>query len=385
MGCGCTTETFSIVPQTLQSRAMCLPRAVFRSLLSPMVFTILVVSTLSTQADSEINSRPASPVARTERLFLTPAHLRFGKVAIGRRNVRTVTITNSGDSSITLFQVIINGTDFTLSGLDLPLTLARGESFTFSGVFAPRSRGDTSGSVSFVSDVSRIANPLLMLELAGTGTDPGQLTVVPAMLDFGTVLVGSLATQAGQLTASGEPVTVSSADISSSEFVLGGLSFPFTIPAGESQPYTVTFAPQASGAASATLSFLSDGQSSMTVQPLNGIGAVAHSHNVDLSWNASTSQDVIGYNVYRGDASGGPYSKINSVLDASTVYTDTSVGNGNTYYYVTTAVDSSNQESVYSNEAQAVIPPQVSGIPGSMRSLAFSRRIAKTDSPSRNH
>lgn len=364
---------------------MCLPRARFRSLLSPMVFTILVVSTLSTQADSEINSRPASPVARTEHLFLTPAHLRFGKVAIGRRHVRTVTITNSGDSSITLFRVITNGTNFTLSGLDLPLTLARGESFTFSGVFAPRSRGDTSGSVSFVSDVSRIANPLLMLELAGTGTDPGQLTVDPATLDFGMVWVGSLASQPGKLTASGEPVTISSANISSSEFTLSGLSFPFTIPAGESQPYTVTFAPQASGDAAATLSFLSDGQSSMTVQSLTGIGAVAHSHNVDLSWNASTSQDVIGYNVYRGNASGGPYQKINSVLDASTVYTDTSVGNGNTYYYVTTAVDSSNQESVHSNEAQAVIPPHYSGIPGSMRSPTFSRKIAKTDSPSRNH
>jgi fibronectin type 3 domain-containing protein len=38
---------------------------------------------------------------------------------------------------------------------------------------------------------------------------------------------------------------------------------------------------------------------------------------------------------------GGPYSKINLVLDASTLYTDTTVADGTTYYYVTTSVDSS--------------------------------------------
>jgi len=37
-------------------------------------------------------------------------------------------------------------------------------------------------------------------------------------------------------------------------------------------------------------------------------------------------------------------------------YLDSSVQNGLTYYYVTTAVDSSGIESVYSNEVSAKIP-----------------------------
>ena len=37
-------------------------------------------------------------------------------------------------------------------------------------------------------------------------------------------------------------------------------------------------------------------------------------------------------------------------------YTDSTVQNGNTYYYVTTAVDGSGNESSYSNQASAVIP-----------------------------
>ena len=77
---------------------------------------------------------------------------------------------------------------------------------------------------------------------------------------------------------------------------------------------------------------------------------------VALSWNASTSQDVIGYNAYRSTTSGGPYTKLNSGLISSTNYNDQPVQSGYTYYYVTTAVNSQGQESVYSNEAAATVP-----------------------------
>ena len=60
--------------------------------------------------------------------------------------------------------------------------------------------------------------------------------------------------------------------------------------------------------------------------------------------------------MYRAGQSGGPYTKINSGLDANTAYTDGSVVGGQTYYYATTAVNSNGQESSYSNLAPAVIP-----------------------------
>ncbi len=65
---------------------------------------------------------------------------------------------------------------------------------------------------------------------------------------------------------------------------------------------------------------------------------------------------MIGYNVYRGGTKGGPYKKINSVLNASTNYTDSTVNAGVTYYYVVTAVNAEDQETSYSNEVRAVIP-----------------------------
>jgi len=76
---------------------------------------------------------------------------------------------------------------------------------------------------------------------------------------------------------------------------------------------------------------------------------------VNLSWTASASS-VAGYNLYRSAQATGPFARINSSLDTATVYTDNTVVSGQTYYYATTAVDSSGLESGYSNLAQAIIP-----------------------------
>jgi hypothetical protein len=79
-------------------------------------------------------------------------------------------------------------------------------------------------------------------------------------------------------------------------------------------------------------------------------------HSVSLNWTGSTSSGVIGYNVYRGTVSGGPYTIVNSSLVTGTGYTDGAVEAGMTYYYVATAVNGSAKESAYSSEALAVVP-----------------------------
>jgi hypothetical protein len=321
------------------------------------VIAIVFISACPALARDPVTTKSALSNSKKERLIVTPLNLGFGRVAVGRRQIQTVTLTNWGDSNVRLMQVITQGRDFTLSGLDLPVTLARGESYTFSGVFAPRSRGAISGSVAFISDASSVSNPALSMELTGMGSDDdGQPIINPATMSFGTVQVGLSASQSGILSAGANQIILSSASSSSAEFTCSGLSFPVIIPAGGSQGFTVTFTPQASGTVSAALTFLDENGISLPVETLNGTGIVSQNHSVDLSWTASSSQNVVGYNIYRGNQSGGPYAKINSSLDSSTVYTDTSVTNGNTYYYVTTAVNSDNEESVYSNQAQATIP-----------------------------
>ncbi len=94
---------------------------------------------------------------------------------------------------------------------------------------------------------------------------------------------------------------------------------------------------------------------SANVTGINFTATVQQTHSVALSWNASISA-VIGYNVYRSTLSGTGYTRMNSALLAVLAYTDTTVQSGTTYYYVTTAVDSTGSESAYSNQVSAVIP-----------------------------
>ena len=78
-------------------------------------------------------------------------------------------------------------------------------------------------------------------------------------------------------------------------------------------------------------------------------------HVVDLHWTAPPAGDLAGYNVYRGP-SATSLSKINSGFVASTLYDDSSVSNGSTYYYAVTAVDIYGHESAKSGTIETTIP-----------------------------
>jgi Abnormal spindle-like microcephaly-assoc'd, ASPM-SPD-2-Hydin len=246
---------------------MQLSRALNQSLHILAVLILVLVSTLNASAADATTRKSDSYQQKTERLIFYPADLGYGSVDAGTEKVQTVTMTNAGNSEITLLQAIPQGSDFSLTGPDFPLTLAGGESFTFTVVFAPQAVGQSSGSISFVSARSGVSNQIHM-----TGN-----------------------------------ATVSAAK-------------------------------------------------ALVRESLNSVGITAHGYSVDLSWHASTSKHVIGYNIYRGIKAGGPYRKINSELVTATVYTDNLVVDGKTYYYTTTAVNSHDRESAYSKQAWAKIP-----------------------------
>src|ERR1700761_653754 len=55
-------------------------------------------------------------------------------------------------------------------------------------------------------------------------------------------------------------------------------------------------------------------------------------HSVTLQWTPSATQ-VQGYNVYRANTSGGPYTKLNKTPVAMAQYVDIDVKPGHTYFY----------------------------------------------------
>ncbi len=287
------------------------------------------------------------------RLVAEPASLSFGSVQVGNSQSLSEVLTNFSNSSVTVSQATVGGTAFTLRGLSLPLTLAPGQSYTASVVFTPKAAGSASGSISvgFNPPTSSLG-----IALSGTATTAGQVAVSPASLSFGNVVVGSSETLNASLSASVASTTITAATSTSSEFALIGLSFPLTLASGQSVPFGVKFSPQASGTASATFSFAGNAANSPVIESVAGTGTAPSGHRVSLSWASSTSGGVVGYNVYRGIATSGPYTKINPVLNASTSYTDSFVQAGQTYYYMTTSVAGTGKESKYSNRVRAVIP-----------------------------
>ena len=186
-------------------------------------------------------------------------------------------------------------------------------------------------------------------------TAEAQVNANPTNLAFGNVQVGTKSTLPVVLTNNGSSTVAITKGLIQGPGFSVNVKLPITLNPGQNFPLNVTFAPHASNNYSATISGL--GNSGLLVSvPTTGTGT-QQSYYVNLSWNATPAPpDIVGYNVYRGLQSGGPYGKLNSTLDSSTAYTDSSVASGTTYYYVTTSVDTSGMESQYSNESQASIP-----------------------------
>jgi hypothetical protein len=85
-----------------------------------------------------------------------------------------------------------------------------------------------------------------------------------------------------------------------------------------------------------------------------GLVATAGESTVSLDWNNNSEPDFKGYNVYRSETFDSGYTKLNGSLLTDSNYTDNTVINETVYFYAVTAVDTSDNESIYSNKVSAI-------------------------------
>jgi Putative Ig domain len=176
------------------------------------------------------------------------------------------------------------------------------------------------------------------------------------------------------ISAAIQPLTISTLSLASGE--TNTTYFAFLTATGGTTPYTwstssgslptgltlssagdITGVPTASGTSSFTVKVVDSSSPVQTAtQGLSIAIATGSSHSVSLTWVASPSSGVTGYNVYRSTTSGSGYEMINMFTVAALSYSDATVLNGVTYFYVTTAIDADGDESTYSNEVQMAIP-----------------------------
>jgi hypothetical protein len=283
------------------------------------------------------------------QLAASPGTIAFGNVAVNGSTSQTVTLSNAGSASVIISQATASGAGFSLSGLNVPATVNAGGNISFTVVFAPTIAGSASGSVQITSNAS---NPSLMISLGGFGTSSTpMLSSNPTSVTFGDVAAGQSTSSNVSVTNTGSStVTITQVTGPGAPYTVSGITANQTIGAEQSATLNVNFAPTTTGSFTGNVTITS----TATNSPM-AIAIAGGSHSVSLSWTASTST-VVGYNVYRGTVSGGPYTLVNSSLVAGTTYTDLGIASGQTYYYVVTAVNSSGAESVYSNQASAAVP-----------------------------
>jgi hypothetical protein len=297
---------------------------------------------------------PLSGTATQPQLAATPSTAALGSVVMGSNNSQTISLANNGTATLTISSAAVTGAGFSTTGLTLPVSIAAGKTSTFNAVFAPSAAGSVSGSISLVSNAP---NSPFTISLSGTGVAATQVLGLGASsLSFGNVNVGSSSSLNVTVTNNGNSnVTISNVSVKGAGFSASGLTSGEILTPTQSATLTAQFAPTAAGLISGSVSIASNATNSPSTITVSGTGVSVTPNSVALSWTASTST-VTGYNVYRGTISGGPYAQLNSSLVTAVNYTDSTVTAGVTYYYVITAVNSSNVESADSNQATAVIP-----------------------------
>jgi len=212
-------------------------------------------------------------------LTSNPVKLNFGNVNLGSSNSQTLTLTNTSNGTISISKVALTGTRFSVSGITVPVSLAKGSHVSLKVTFAPTVMGTATGSLTVTSNAS---NPNSTVVLSGVGMAP-QISSVPSSIAFGSVPAGVSNTQTLTLKDSGNlNLIISQTTVTGTGFSITGPALPATVTPGNSIALTVRFSPGTPGTVSGTVSIASN--AARLGVPITGTGI---SQSLRLSANPS--------------------------------------------------------------------------------------------------
>jgi hypothetical protein len=312
---------------------------------------------ISDNASGSPQSISLSGTGAAATVSLSPTSLTFASQSVGTTSAaQSVTLSNTGNAALNITSLAITGSnagDFaqinTCGG-----SVAAGGTCTISVTFDPTASGSRTASVGITDNASGSPQSI---SLSGTGA-AATVSLSPTSLTFGSEPIA--------ITSSSQTVTLTNGGTSalniSSLAITGSNAGDFaeiadtcgsSVAGGASCTIGVTFTPSLAAAETASVTITDNGTGSPQTVSLSGTGI----HDVGLSWTASSTSGVVGYNVYRGTCSGGESSTpLNSTPISGTTFTDETVTAGTTYYYVVTAVGADDVQSSASGETAATVP-----------------------------
>ena len=111
-----------------------------------------------------------SPATGSPALTLSATSLSFGNVSLGTAVTKSVTLTSSGSTAVTVNSISLAGSGFLMSPVSLPLTLNPGQAAVLTVQFDPTTAGSLTGQLTINSNSS--TNATLTIPLSGTATSP---------------------------------------------------------------------------------------------------------------------------------------------------------------------------------------------------------------------
>jgi Abnormal spindle-like microcephaly-assoc'd, ASPM-SPD-2-Hydin len=248
-------------------------------------FTVTFAPTTSTSTTgsvSIISNAAGSPLAinlsgsgtaTQSTMTISPSPVAFGNVAVGSNSSQTVTLTNTGNTTLNITAATISGTGFTTS-LTAPKSVNAGANTTFTVTFAPTAGGSTTGSLQIASNAP--GSPAT-LSLTGTGLQ-SQAAASPSSVAFSNVTVGSNSSQPITLQNNGNAtLTFSKITVSGTGLSITGLTTSSTIAAGSSLTFNAVFKPTTAGAVSGSVQLATNGTPSTVTINLSGTGVATQS------------------------------------------------------------------------------------------------------------
>ena len=186
---------------------------------------------------------PAS--AGQQTLSPSSSSLHFGKIAVGSSESQVIDVTNPGSASVTVSSVSVSGAEFTVSGVNLPVSIGPGQTIPLSVTFRPAVNGWMREQIT-LSDTS--STSVLQIMSAGTGVNSLGLTASPSSLSFGSVSIGSTVPLPVVLTNSRSwNQTIDAFQVTGSGFSITAPAVPLVLGAGQSVTVNISFSPQSSG------------------------------------------------------------------------------------------------------------------------------------------
>jgi P pilus assembly chaperone PapD len=206
--------------------------------------------------------------AATSPLITNRDTLAFGSVVVRTSGEQSITLTNGGPSSVTILKVVVAGTNFTESGLTLPLTIPAGHNFAFMVHFAPTTVGAFRGVITIESNAS---DPLTTITATGTGIT--QISTDSPLTYFLGVAIGSNQQHTVWLTNNGQTsVTISKVLVSGAGFSEIGLVAPRTIPARQKIAFSEYFIPKVAAEVKGTITIYSNASDPILTIASIGVG-----------------------------------------------------------------------------------------------------------------